>query len=75
MQSIPGYQNGILYQDRQMHNWWEAMYDFNQFIKQGKSLYFEQRPELSVNYSTGRAGSFFTVRGHYFRQMLRRLFW
>jgi hypothetical protein len=66
MQSIPGYKNGIVYQDRQMRNWWEAMYDFNQFIKQGRSLYFEQRPELSVNYPTGRAGSFFTIHGHYF---------
>lgn len=39
MQNLPGYNNGIVYNGRQMRNWWEAMYDFNQFIDAGRSLY------------------------------------
>jgi hypothetical protein len=39
MQNLPGYDNGIVYNGKQMRNWWEAMYDFNQFIDAGRSLY------------------------------------
>jgi hypothetical protein len=39
MQNLPGYQNGIVYQGKQMRNWWEAMYDFDQFIDAGRSLF------------------------------------
>lgn len=39
MQNMPGYNNGIVYNGKQMRNWWEAMYDFNQFIDAGRSLY------------------------------------
>lgn len=38
MQNNPGYNNGITYQGKPMKNWWEAMYDFNAFINNGKSL-------------------------------------
>lgn len=41
MQNIPGYNNGIVYNDQKMRNWWEAMYDFNAFIDKGKSLFGE----------------------------------
>jgi hypothetical protein len=39
MQNMPGYENGLVYQGRQMRNWWEAMYDFNAFIDARWSLY------------------------------------
>ena len=40
MQNIPGHENNIVYQGKQMRNWWIAMYDFNRFIRQGgRSLY------------------------------------
>jgi hypothetical protein len=39
MQNMPGYSNGIVYNGRQMRNWWEAMYDFNAFIDRGRSLF------------------------------------
>lgn len=39
MQSLPGYNNGIIYQGKPMRNWWEAMYDFNGFIGQERSLF------------------------------------
>jgi hypothetical protein len=39
MQNIPGYNNGIVFNGKQMRNWWEAMYDFNKFIDSGRSLY------------------------------------
>jgi len=39
MQNIPGYNNGIVHNGRQMRNWWEAMYDFIKFIDSGRSLY------------------------------------
>jgi hypothetical protein len=41
MQSVPGYDNGIVYEGRRMRNWWEAMYDFNRFIDAGRSLYID----------------------------------
>lgn len=41
MQNIPGYNNGIVYNDQKMKNWWEAMYDFNAFIDKGRSLFGE----------------------------------
>lgn len=39
MQNLPGYNNGIVHDGRQMRNWWEAMYDFNGFIDGGRSLF------------------------------------
>jgi hypothetical protein len=39
MQNMPGYNNRIEYNGKKMRNWWEAMYDFNQFIDSGRSLY------------------------------------
>ncbi len=39
MQNIPGFNSGIVYNGEQMKNWWEAMYDFNAFIDNGRSLY------------------------------------
>ncbi|MBN2257062.1 MAG: hypothetical protein JW704_04465 [Anaerolineaceae bacterium] len=39
MQNAPGYNNGIVFNGKQMRNWWEAMFDFNQFIDSGRSLY------------------------------------
>lgn len=39
MQNLPGYNNGIVYNGKQMRNWWEAMYDFNGFIDGGRSLF------------------------------------
>jgi hypothetical protein len=39
MQNMPGYGNGIIYQGKQMRNWWEAMYDFDEFISRGRSLW------------------------------------
>ena len=44
MQNLPGYENGIVYAGKQMRNWWEAMYDFNQFIDAGRSLYLDPVP-------------------------------
>jgi hypothetical protein len=47
MQNLPGYNNGIIYKGRPMRNWWEAMYDFNGFIDNGRSLfvtYFTRLP-------------------------------
>jgi len=41
MQNIPGYNNGIQYQGKDMRNWWDAMADFNKFIGEGRSLYFD----------------------------------
>lgn len=41
MQNMPGYNNGIIYQGKKMRNWWEAMYDFNAFVDQGRSLFGE----------------------------------
>jgi hypothetical protein len=49
MQNIPGYNNCITYQGQNMRNWWDAMYDFNGFIDQGKTLYSsEQNCELAT---------------------------
>lgn len=39
MQNIPGFNNGIIHNGQAMKNWWEAMYDFNAFIENGRSLY------------------------------------
>jgi hypothetical protein len=39
MQNVPGYNNGMVYQGKQMRNWWEAMRDFNRFIDEGRSLW------------------------------------
>lgn len=39
LQNIPGFNNGIVYNGQPMKNWWEAMYDFNRFIDNGRSLY------------------------------------
>jgi hypothetical protein len=39
MQSIPGKDNGIVYEGKQMRNWWLAVYDFNRFIDRARSLY------------------------------------
>lgn len=39
MQNMPGYNNGIVYNGKQIRNWWEPMYDFNKFIDAGRSLY------------------------------------
>ncbi|MBI4130782.1 hypothetical protein HY468_05675 [Candidatus Roizmanbacteria bacterium] len=39
MQNLPGYQNGIVYQGKTMRNWWEAMYDLQEFVRGGRSLY------------------------------------
>lgn len=39
MQNIPGFNNGITHNGETMKNWWEAMYDFNAFIDNGRSLY------------------------------------
>ena len=41
MQNLPGYNNGIVYNGKQMRNWWEAMYDFNKFIDEGRSLFLD----------------------------------
>ncbi len=41
MQNIPGDNNGIIYEGKQMRNWWNAMYDFNEFIDEGRSLFVE----------------------------------
>lgn len=39
MQNMPGYNNGIIYRGKAMRNWWEAMYDFNRFIDEGRTLF------------------------------------
>lgn len=39
MQNAPGYNNGMVYQGKQMRNWWEAMRDFNRFIDERRSLW------------------------------------
>jgi hypothetical protein len=41
MQNIPGFNNGIIFNGQKMRNWWEATYDFNAFIENGKSLFGE----------------------------------
>lgn len=40
MQNLPGYDNGIFYKGKLMRNWWEAMYDFDHFIDEGRSIYY-----------------------------------
>lgn len=39
MQNIPGYQNDIVFQDKQMRNWWDAIYDFNAYMDEGRTFY------------------------------------
>lgn len=39
LQNIPGYNNGISMNGQPMRNWWEAMYDFNNFISKGRTLF------------------------------------
>lgn len=39
LQNMPGYNNGIEYNGKKMRNWWEVIYDFNQFIDSGRTLY------------------------------------
>lgn len=39
MQNLPGVQNGIIYNGQTMRNWWEAMYDFNKFVDDGRTFY------------------------------------
>lgn len=39
MQSMPGYQNNIVFQGKQMRNWWDAIYDFNDYMDNGRSFY------------------------------------
>lgn len=51
MQNLPGYNNGIVYQGKQMRNWWEAVYDFDAFIDEGWSLYTAPLSSCQVNYS------------------------
>jgi hypothetical protein len=40
MQNMPGKNKGIVYNGKQMRNWWEAMYDFNSYVDNGRSLFF-----------------------------------
>ncbi|MBI4035320.1 hypothetical protein HY383_00060 [Candidatus Daviesbacteria bacterium] len=38
MQNIPGLNNGLIYQDQQMRNWWEFMNDWDVALSSGKSF-------------------------------------
>lgn len=39
MQNMPGYENEILYQGMHVRNWWDAFYDFDTFVQQGRTLF------------------------------------
>ena len=39
MQNVPGYNSCITHNGLNMRNWWDGIYDFNEFIDKGKSLY------------------------------------
>lgn len=38
MQSLPGWQNGLSVDGRQMRNWWDFIGDFDSAIRAGRSL-------------------------------------
>ncbi|NTU78488.1 MAG: hypothetical protein HGA45_03655 [Chloroflexales bacterium] len=40
MQNMPGRDNGITYNGKQMRNWWEAMYDFNAYVDEGRGFFY-----------------------------------
>lgn len=39
LQNIPGYNNCISHNGQYMRNWWDAVYDFDAFIDEGRTLY------------------------------------
>jgi len=38
MQNIPGRDNGLIYNTKQLRNWWEAIGDFDEYVQGGVSL-------------------------------------
>jgi hypothetical protein len=38
MQNIPGKDNGLVYNGKQLKNWWDFIGNFDQAIQAGKSL-------------------------------------
>lgn len=52
MQNMPGKNNGLSYQGKPLRNWWDATYDFDEFVKGGRSLvYINGLPTLTPTIS------------------------
>ena len=49
MQSIPGYNNGLGHQGKDLKNWWDAVYDFDGVLAQGGGLLMLSRGDINAD--------------------------
>jgi hypothetical protein len=58
MQNVPGFDNGLVHQGRQVRNWWDFIGDFDAAMAIGKSLTLAGPPPGPITGFKGRASGF-----------------